>query len=221
MAAGIGKRMLPLTKNLPKPLLKIHGKCLIEYHLDALQRAGISEIVINISYLGGMIEAALGNGRERGLDIRYSREPVPLETAGGIKNALPLLRDRASEDRDGANEAFLVVGGDVYTDFDFSELALRQCSTDAHMIMVDNPAHHPEGDFGINMDGFLESGGKLLTYSTIALYRPSFFLGLRDGPVMLRELFDRNLENNQISADYFAGAWNDVGTPERLEFLNQ
>ena len=208
--------MLPLTENLPKPLLKIHGKRLIEYHLDALQRAGISEVVINVSYLGEMIEAALGNGQERGLDIQYSREPLPLETAGGIKNALSLLQDRK-----GSNEAFLVVGGDVYTDFDFSDLARSKCSTDAHMVMVDNPTHHPEGDFGISKSGFLESRGKLLTYSTIALYRPSFFLGLRDGPVMLRELFELNLDNNQITADYFSGVWNDVGTPERLEFLNR
>jgi MurNAc alpha-1-phosphate uridylyltransferase len=216
MAAGMGKRMLPLTKSLPKPMLKIHGKSLIEYHIDALQRAGISEIVINVSYLGEIIEAALGNGQERGLDIQYSREPVPLETAGGIRNALPLLQGLA-----GLNQAFLVVGGDVYTDFDFRELAEYQCSADAHLIMVDNPTHHPEGDFAISEGGFLESRGKLLTYSTIALYRPSFFCGLRDGPVMLRELFDLNLDNRQITAEYFSGGWSDVGTPNRLDLLNQ
>ena len=215
MAAGIGKRMLPLTKNLPKPLLKIHGKPLIEYHLDALQSAGISEFVINVSYLGDMIETALGNGGERGIEIAYSREVVPQETAGGIRNALSLLQDT-----EGENETFLVVGGDVYTDFDFSKLVERKCPADAHLIMVDNPAHHPGGDFAISHDGFLESRGQLLTYSTIGLYKPSFFSGLRDGPVMLRELFDQGLDKRHISADHFSGDWNDVGTPQRLDSLN-
>ena len=207
--------MLPLTRDLPKPLLEIRGKPLIEHHLDALQLAGITEIVINVSYLGEMIESALGNGHKRGIDIQYSREPVPIETAGGIKKALPLLQQSK-----GSNEPFLVVGGDVFTNYDFSKLREAICVTNAHLVMVDNPLHHPEGDFAIGDDHFLQSHGRLLTYSTIALYRPAFFDGLRDGPVMLRELFDQNLDNQQISAEYFAGDWSDVGTPARLAELN-
>lgn len=216
MAAGIGKRMLPLTKTIPKPLLQIHGKSLIEYHLDALQRAGISEFVINVSYLGNLIEEALGTGAERGIEIRYSREPIPLETAGGIKQALPLLQTDES-----SNDAFLVVGGDVFTDFEFTRLLQNEYPENACLVMVDNPPHHPEGDFAIGRDGYLESQGKLLTYSTIALYRPAFFDGLRDGPVMLRELFDANLDRQTIKAEHFSGKWSDVGTPERIDQLNR
>ncbi len=216
MAAGLGKRMLPLTKTVPKPLLQIHGKSLIEHHLDALQRAGIREFVINVSYLGRLIEQALGTGASRGIEIRYSREPAPLETAGGIKHALPLLETGQS-----ANDAFLVVGGDVFTDFDFSRLMRSACPANAKLVMVGNPSHHPLGDFAIGANGYLESQGNLLTYSTIGLYRPAFFEGLRAGPVPLRELFDANLDRGTIEAEYFSGKWSDVGTPERLEALNR
>ena len=214
LAAGLGKRMLPLTKTVPKPLLQIHGKSLIEYHLDALQKAGIAEIVINVSHLGSLIEETLGSGASRGIEIRYSREPVPLETAGGILHAMPLLEAGQS-----TNDAFLVVGGDVYTDFDFSRLIHSDCPGNAKLIMVDNPPHHPLGDFAIGSDGYLESEGELLTFSTIALYRPAFFDGLREGVVMLRELFDANLDQQTMCAEHFSGHWSDVGTPDRLEEL--
>ena len=216
LAAGLGKRMLPLTNTVPKPLLQIHGKSLIEYHLDALQKAGITEFVINVSHLGSLIEEALGSGASRGIEIRYSREPVPLETAGGILHALPLLKAGQS-----ANDAFLVVAGDVYTDFDFSRLMKSGCSANAKLIMVDNPPHHPQGDFAIGADGCLESQGELLTFSTIALYRPAFFDGVREGVVMLRELFDANLDQQTMAAEHFSGHWSDVGTPDRLEELNR
>ena len=215
MAAGIGKRMLPLTRSIPKPLLQVRGKSLIEYHLDALKSAGVSEFVINVSYLGDLIEESLGSGHERGIDIKYSREPVLLETAGGIRNALPLLQT----DPD-SNDAFIVVAGDVFTNFDFSKLIKAQQPADAHLVMIDNPPHHLIGDFAIGSDGFLVSQGQLLTYSTIALYRPAFFRGLREGPVMLRELFDGSVDRGLISAEYYSGSWSDVGTPERLELLN-
>jgi|TARA_B110000503_G_scaffold134530_1_gene213675 N-acetyl-alpha-D-muramate 1-phosphate uridylyltransferase len=212
LAAGEGRRMLPLTAHTPKPLLKVHDKALIEWHLEGLARAGFAEIVINVHYQGDKIQHYLGDGSAFGLHITYSVEPVLLETAGGIHHALAQL---GTDD-----EPFAVVNGDIYTDFDFSLLPKRLNGRAAILVMVDNPLHHPSGDFSLTAAGQLGTGLQRLTYSGVGVYSPSLFRGLREGPVRLREVFAAAIEADLLGGQYYGGHWTDVGTPARLAILN-
>ncbi len=209
LAAGRGERMRPLTDHTPKPLLPAAGKPLIVYHIEALARAGVRDIVINHAWLGECIEQALGSGAEWGVRLHYSPEaPGGLETAGGILQALPLLGDAP----------FWVVNGDVWTDYPFAALP-REPEGLAHLVLVDNPPHHPEGDFSLR-DGRLGLDGPRLTFSGIGVYRPEFFLGLEPGRRRLAPLLAAAARRAQISAEHYRGRWYDIGTPERLRALD-
>ena len=215
LAAGRGERMRPLTDFTPKPLLKVGAKPLIVWHLERLAQAGFKEVVINHAHLGGQIEQALGNGSLWSMHIQYSPEQQALETAGGIAKALPLLGD----------QPFLVVNGDIYTEIDFAPLANLAHSLSpnlAHLLMVDNPPQHPQGDFAI-VDGRLcESGATKLTFSGVGVYQPSLFASVGRGQAaklapLLREAMAKQL----ATASYYDGVWHDIGTPERLQNLDQ
>lgn len=215
LAAGRGERMRPLTDHTPKPLLMAGGKPLIVWHLERLAASGFREVIINHAHLGGQIEAALGDGRRFGLDIRYSPEPPgALETAGGIAHALPLLGD----------EAFLVVNGDVWCDWDFRRaLALRDRM--AHLVFVANPPQHSGGDFCLEGETvrYASSGvGATLTYAGTGVFSPAFFANVPHGAVMkLRPLLDAGIAESVVTGERHAGRWVDVGTPERLAELDR
>lgn len=211
LAAGRGERMRPLTDCLPKPLLPVAGKPLIVWHVERLAQAGFEQIVINHAHLGAEIEALLGDGSAWGVSIRYSPEPAgALETAGGIANALPLL----------GVEPFLVVNGDIFCDWDFARARAIDCAL-AHLVLVDNPAHHPGGDFSL-------AGGKVgldetarLTFAGIGIYHPQLFAGIAPGTVApLAPLLAAAIAQGQVSGEHHAGRWVDVGTPERLSQLD-
>lgn len=214
LAAGRGERMRPLTDHTPKPLLPVGGKPLIVWHLERLARAGCRQVVINHAHLGEQIPAALGDGSAWGLDIRYSPEPPgALETAGGIARALPLL----------GHEPFLVVNGDIFCDWDpAAALALDMQGRLAHLVLVDNPPHHPAGDFAL-VDGLVgnQEAGRL-TFAGIGIYAPALFAGLDpDQPAKLAPLLRTAADAGQVSGERHGGRWVDVGTPERLRELDQ
>jgi MurNAc alpha-1-phosphate uridylyltransferase len=220
LAAGRGERMRPLTDFTPKPLLKVGGKPLIVWHLERLAKAGFKEIVINHAHLGQQIEDALGNGSAWGVSIQYSPEKVALETAGGIANALHLLTDNGESDA-----PFLVVNGDIYTDFDFKNIALEasihEPSRLAHLVLIDNPPQHPQGDFAIENGLLKNTGERMLTFSGIGVYRPGLFAEVTRGqPAKLAPLLRKAIDNNAASAQYYQGIWYDIGTPDRLLALN-
>ncbi len=211
LAAGRGERMRPLTDHTPKPLLQAGGKRLIEYHLEALARAGFSEVVINHAHLGAQIEEVLGDGRRYGVSIHYSPEDGALETGGGIFRALPLLGDGP----------FVVVNGDIWCDYPFARL--RDIETrDAHLVLVPNPPQHQQGDFLLRDGGvFVEGGGERLTFSGIGLYHPSLFDGCKAGAFPLAPLLRRAMAGARVSGERFDGQWFDIGTPQRLQQLDQ
>ncbi|WP_448109540.1 N-acetylmuramate alpha-1-phosphate uridylyltransferase MurU [Pseudomonas azerbaijanoccidentalis] len=207
LAAGKGERMRPLTLTTPKPLVRAGGVPLIEYHLHALAAAGFTEIVINHAWLGQQIEDYLGDGSRYGVAIQYSPEGEPLETGGGIFRALPLLGD----------EAFVVVNGDIWTDYDFSVLHQPIVGL-AHLVLANNPAHHPSGDFQL-IEGKVRDGQKdaaTLTYSGIAVLHPQLFDGCSAGAFKLAPLLRAAMANGQVSGERLNGQWVDVGTHERL-----
>lgn len=211
LAAGYGKRMGGLTQNTPKPLLKVGGKPLIFYHLEALADAGFKEVVINTGWLGEQLELALGSGDQFGLKILYSREQTPLETAGGIRNALPLLGTRP----------FLVVNGDVWTDIDFAALSLPKDKL-AHLVLVDNPEHNLGGDFSLSNQSTVEKPGhSTFTFSGIGYYHPQLFLQYGLGEEKLGNVLRQAMQDHKVSGEYFQGSWWDIGTPERLGLLDQ
>ncbi|MDP3537534.1 MAG: nucleotidyltransferase family protein [Azonexus sp.] len=212
LAAGRGERMRPLTDHTPKPLLIAGGKPLIAWHLERLAAAGFRDIVINHAHLGSLIEQTLGDGSQWGLRIQYSPEPPgALETAGGIATALPLLGD----------EPFLVVNGDVYCDVDFGRF-LGLTAAFAHLVMVENPAHHTGGDFSLDGQRVIYANGVTVTYAGIGVFSPSFFAGVQPGTVMkLRPLLDAAIAAGTLTGERFAGRWVDVGTPQRLAELDQ
>lgn len=211
LAAGRGERMRPLTDHTPKPLLRAGGQMLIEYHLRALVAAGITEIVINHAHLGEQIEAALGDGRAYGALIRYSPEGSALETGGGIFRALPLL---------GAGP-FLVVNGDVWSDYPFGRLPAAPAGL-VHLVLVDNPPHHPKGDFALRDGRLVDADGLArLTFSGIGLYRPELFAGCRPGPFPLAPLLRAAIARGEATGEHYRGQWVDVGTPERLAELDR
>ncbi len=207
LAAGKGERMRPLTLTTPKPLVRAAGVPLIEYHLRALAAAGFNEIVINHAWLGQQIEDHLGDGSRFGLSIQYSPEGEPLETGGGIFRALSLLGD----------DAFLVVNGDIWTDYDFSVLH-QPINGLAHLVLADNPAHHPKGDFTL-IDGKVQDGepdAQTLTYSGIAVLHPQLFDGCSDGAFKLAPLLRNVMAKGEVTGERLKGHWVDVGTYERL-----
>jgi MurNAc alpha-1-phosphate uridylyltransferase len=211
LAAGRGERMRPLTDTRPKPLLEVAGRALIEYHLAALQRAGIREVVINHAWLGEQIEARLGTGERHGLHISYSPErPVALETAGGIVQALPRL---------GA-APFMVINADIWTDYPLQNLP-QQLEGLAHLVMVDNPPHHPGGDFRLAGRRLVAEGEPRLTFSGIGVYHPDLFAGLEPGVRPLAPLLQAAMQADQVSGEHYRGRWVDVGTPQRLAALDR
>lgn len=207
LAAGKGERLRPLTLHTPKPLVRAAGVPLIEYHVRALASAGFSELVVNHAWLGQQIEDYLGGGERYGVRIRYSAEGEPLETGGGIFKALPLLGD----------EPFVVINGDIFTDYDFSMLR-RPFSEKAHLVLVDNPAHHPAGDFRLagGLVGDALEGSASLTYSGIAVLDPKLFAGCQPGAFKLAPLLRQAMADQHVSGEHFIGHWVDVGTHERL-----
>jgi MurNAc alpha-1-phosphate uridylyltransferase len=214
LAAGRGERMRPLTDKLPKPLLPVAGRPLIAYHLDALARAGIRDVVINLSWLGDRIRSSLGDGARFGVRIAYSDEGAQaLESGGGILNALPLL----------GPGAFLLVNGDTWTDFDFRKLTLDpevDGAALARIVLVENPAHHPHGDFGLEGDRVVEHATVRLTYSGIGIYRPELFAGSQPGKFALRPVLERAIAAGKLLGERYRGEWWDVGTADRLHNLD-
>jgi MurNAc alpha-1-phosphate uridylyltransferase len=210
LAAGRGERMRPLTDSLPKPLLRVSGKPLIERHVERLAAAGFERLVINLAWLGSMIREYLGDGARYGLSIRYSEEsPQALETGGGIFRALPLLQPGP----------FLVVNGDVFTDYPFERLQLA-AAHDAHLVLVPNPPQHPRGDFGLEGGCAVPSAAQQFTFSGIAAYHSRFFEGCTAGSFPLKPLLVRSMDAGRCGAELYEGLWEDVGTPERLRALN-
>ena len=209
LAAGRGERMRPLTDRVPKPLLQVGGKPLIVHLIDGLKRGGITDLVINVAHLASLIESHLGDGTALGVRITYSREPDgPLETGGGIHRALPLLSD-----------PFVVVNGDIWTDYPFAHLP-RDISGKAHLVLVDNRAHHPDGDFALAGDRVTADGAARLTYSGIGVYRPALFAHVVAGRFPLAPLLRTAMAGLEVSGEHYRGGWEDIGTPERLHALD-
>jgi len=212
LAAGRGERMRPLTDAVPKPLLPVAGKRLIEYHLERLRAAGFREVVINTAWLGDMIEQALGDGRDLGLSITYSHErPEALETGGGIHHALPLL----------GSAPFLLVNGDVWTDIDFGGLRRDPpAGSLAHLVLVPNPPQHPRGDFLLEQ-GFLSEGeGTRHTDSGIGIFHPGLFAQCAPGKFPLLPLLRQAIAQRRLTGELHTGCWHDIGTVERLAALD-
>jgi N-acetyl-alpha-D-muramate 1-phosphate uridylyltransferase len=224
-AAGRGERMRPLTDSCPKPLLKVRGRPLITYHVLNLVRAGITEIVINHSHLGHMIEQELGDGSRYGARIAYSHEPVPLETAGGIVNALHLLGE----------EPFVAVSGDIYAPyFDFSQLSDALQDADlfgqpyapeqrdiAWLYLTPNPWHNPNGDFGLDMYTLTNDGDPKWNFAGIGVYRPEMFDGIKAGEFLkFGPLMRKFIEQGRVGGEIYRGEWVNVGTMRQLEELN-
>lgn len=211
LAAGRGERMRPLTDHTPKPLLPVADKPIIQHTIQQLVAAGFNDIVINHAHLGRQIEERLGDGKQFGAHIRYSPEgDQALETAGGIINALHLL----------GNEVFLVINGDIATDFPFAELKNRPVDL-AHLVLVNNPEHHPQGDFGLdNAGNVIENCTEQFTFSGIGLYRRELFNKTPAGKSKLGPLLRQAISMRQVSGQKFTGFWMDIGTPQRLQELD-
>ncbi len=211
LAAGRGERLRPLTDEIPKPLIKVAGKSLIEYHLQNLAAAGFREIVINTAWLADKIHHQLGSGENYGVTIQYSDEGEALETAGGIINALPLLGE----------EPFVVVNGDIWCDFDFSTLAELETHTQAHLVLVNNPEHNKKGDFSLQGGLIKNSGDPMYTFSGIGIYCAAFFAELKTGALPLAPIIRSKCEQGLVSGQYYNGKWTDVGSIERLQALEK
>jgi MurNAc alpha-1-phosphate uridylyltransferase len=211
LAAGRGERMRPLTDVTPKPLLEVGGKPLIGHHLMALEKAGFAEVIINLSHLGEQIRAALGDGLGYGLHLTYSEEgEPPLETAGAIVKVRSQLKDAP----------FLVINGDIFTDYPLERLHAMQPSGLAHLVLVPNPEQHPEGDFALESNRIRNEGPKRHTFAGIAVYRPGMFADLEPGARPLAPLLRAAADHDQVTGELYGGTWIDVGTPERLAALN-
>jgi len=216
LAAGLGTRLRPLTETLPKPLLPLGGKPMICHHIERLVAAGVTQLVINVSWLGGLIEERLGDGAAFGARIRYSREPDgPLDTGGGMRRALPLLGE----------EPFLLVAGDVWSDYPLGRLAARRLPGGVlgHLVLVPNPAQHGHGDFSLDEAGRLGTAldGRRRTYSGMSLLSPAVIEGWNERIFPLREPLRAAALRGQLSGECWDGDWEDVGTPTRYEQLNR
>lgn len=210
LAAGRGERLRPLTDTTPKPLLPVRGKPLIEWHVIALRDAGFTELVVNVSWLKEQLIAFLGDGRRWGVRITISEEPPgALETGGGIRHALPLLGER-----------FVVVNGDVVTDFPFAGLRDQPAVDDlAHLVLAPNPPQHPRGDFVLHAGRVADTGTEKHTFSGIGVYRASLLAAHAPGVFPLAPLLQAAMADNRVSGEYYQGVWNDAGTPAQLEAL--
>ncbi|NOX10010.1 MAG: nucleotidyltransferase family protein [Gammaproteobacteria bacterium] len=209
LAAGRGERMRPLTDNTPKPLLKVGDNTLIEHLINALVRDGLTDMVINLHHLGEQIETCLGNGDAYGAQITYVKElEQGLETGGGIFNALPYL---------GA-DPFLVVNSDIWTNYPFARLC-RKIPGLAHLVLVDNPVHHAQGDFCLHENQVQPEGGSKLTFSGIGVYHPDLFKRCVAGVFPLAPLLRRAMKAGQVTGEHYTGQWQDIGTPARLQAL--
>jgi len=219
LAAGRGERMRPLTDNVPKPMLEVKGKPLIQYHVENLVQAGIMDIVINHALFGEQIEDYLGHGKALGANIAYSSEGhQPLETAGGIVKALPLLGDKP----------FVTVNADIWTDFPFQNLlselnghSNRQANHLAHIILVDNPEHNSKGDFALNDREVCNQGEPMLTFSGISVFKPAFFEDGSSVCTPLTPMLRQAISQRRVMGSHYQGCWRDIGTPERLYELQQ
>ncbi len=215
LSAGLGKRMLPLTLHTPKPLLKVAGEPLIVHHIRNLSAAGIREIVINLGHLGRKIEETLGNGSAFGVTLAYSYEDPILETAGGIKKALAL--NLLGQD------PFISVSSDLFTDFPFVNLPMLPKRL-IHMILTDNPPHHPKGDYALMGEMVIEKApepeGSLLNFAGITVLRPELFEACPEGVYKLPQLFKKAFLSNSITGEYYRGIWYNIGTPEDLQAVN-
>ncbi|WP_016954173.1 N-acetylmuramate alpha-1-phosphate uridylyltransferase MurU [Catenovulum agarivorans] len=213
LAAGQGKRMRPLTETTPKPLLKVAGKCLIEYQIEALVKAGITELVINHAWLGEQIPAYLGNGEKYSCNIQYSAEPIDAyETAGGIIHAFKLLQD----------DIFIVINSDVWCDFDYQQLnQIKLGDKLAHLILVANPEHNPKGDFGLKNSMLNLNQDTKYTFAGIGLYHKDLFAGDHQMPLPLGPLLKQFIVAGKVSGQLHQGCWFDIGTPERLAQIEQ
>lgn len=210
LAAGEGRRMRPLTDDKPKPLIEVAGKPLLAFHLERLVAAGFSDIVVNASYHAQQIVDYCGDGTRWGCRITVIVEPTPLETAGGILNALPWLGD----------EPFAVVNGDVFTDYPLDRLRLHDLEADhAHLVMIPNPEHHPGGDFTLSDGRIGEGSGPRVTFSGLSVMSRALFAGLAPGKSALRPQLEVAINSQRLSGELWSGLWSDVGTPERLEAL--
>ena len=209
LAAGRGERLRPLTDRMPKPLVPVRGKPLIEYHLEALAAAGFREIVINQGHLGEMLPEALGDGSRWGMNIHWSDELAgALETGGGIQQALPLLGDAP----------FLVVNGDIFTDYPFARLRAVKCDY-AHLVMVPNPGHNPGGDFALRHALLHEDGAEKFTFAGIAVYHPRLMAACEAGKYSMVPILRHAMREHIVTGELHRGAWSDVGTAERLQEL--
>ena len=215
LAAGRGERLRPLTDTTPKPLLQVGEHRLIEYHLLALKEAGIEDIVINLSWLGDQIESHLGDGSRYGVRIAYSYETgQALETGGGIYKALPLLKDESD-----ADAPFIVTNADVWSDYNYASLPKRLTGL-AHLVMVDNPSQHPDGDFALNAGLLSDAGDLRLTFSGIGIYSPALFSDTTETIFPLAPLLRTAMGDGLVSGEHYQGKWFDIGTPERLQSLD-
>ncbi len=211
LAAGRGERLRPFTDHTPKPLLQAGGRPLIEHTLNALAQAGYTELVVNLAHLGEKIQAQLGNGSRFGVNIVYSQEgEEALETGGGIHRALPLLGEKP----------FLVVNGDLATDYPFDRLMNRPSGL-AHLVLVENPAHHPRGDFALQGEKVLANGEPRHTFSGIGVYRPELFAGQKPGKFPLAPLLRLAMAEEKVSGELYPGFWMDIGTLERLQEFDE
>lgn len=212
LAAGLGTRLRPLTLHTPKPLLEVGGKPLIVWHIEALARAGVADIVINTAWLGDKLVDALGDGSQFGVKISWSHEDEPLETAGGIQKALPLL----------GSEPFILVNGDVWTRFDLTALVHKALGEDlGHLVLVQNPLQHPHGDFVLENGRITQHGKQKLTFAGISLLSPKLFESLSAGKAPLAPILRQAMDAGQISGECLQTHWVDVGTIERLAELDQ
>ena len=210
LAAGRGERLRPLTDSIPKPLVLVRGKPLIEYHIQALSEAGFKEIIINQGHLGDQLPAAIGDGGRWGIRVHWSDEqPAALETGGGIHKALPLL----------GSSPFLVVNGDIWTDYPFARLRAVKCDW-AHLVMIPNPPQHPAGDFALLNARIRTEGANKLTFSGIGVYHPRLFDGCEAGKFSIVPLLRSAMENHLVTGEKYAGCWEDIGTLERLATID-
>ena len=203
--------MRPLTDHTPKPLLPLLGKPLIEYHLEKLAAAGVTEVCINTAWLGEQFPQSLGDGSRWGVAIRYQHEQDALETGGGIFKALSWLGEAP----------FLVLNGDLYCDIDFGDLPQLADEELAHLWVVNNPEHNPNGDFAFEQNRLVSEGREYATFSGIGLYRPALFAGCQHGRFPLAPLLRQAIADDRVSATWHQGIWCDVGTPQRLQQLEQ
>jgi N-acetyl-alpha-D-muramate 1-phosphate uridylyltransferase len=215
LCAGRGERMRPLTDTTPKPLLRVAGKPLLQYHLENLVQAGVTEIIVNHAWLGEQVQHFLGDGSQWGVSIHCSAEDQALETAGGIIKALPLLGDKP----------FIVVNGDVWSDYPFAQL-LSVEPAQAHLVLVANPQQHPQGDFALQVaaDGaelVVERGDNMYTYSGVGVFNPTLFDGFDVDSGSLAPILRRAMALQQVTGELYLGDWVDVGTPERLKLLDE